>query len=83
MFCFPLCVLDLSRIDRACIGENHTDFFQWEYPEVDDRSGKSDDYANLSTLLQRVKSALKATGGRDGLSITLPASYCQLFQIVT
>ncbi|KAL5327258.1 hypothetical protein ACEPPN_004952 [Leptodophora sp. 'Broadleaf-Isolate-01'] len=47
----------------------------WEYPEADDRSGQSDDYANLSTFLGRTKSTLKATGGRDGLSITLPASY--------
>ncbi|KAL6229169.1 hypothetical protein BDW75DRAFT_235411 [Aspergillus navahoensis] len=43
----------------------------WEYPVADDRS------ANL-------KKALKASGGRDGLSITLPASYWYLqhFDIV-
>lgn len=49
----------------------------WEYPEATDRSGQSDDYANLSTFLQRVKNALRATGGRSGLSITLPASFCE------
>ncbi|KAK8109605.1 hypothetical protein PG999_007742, partial [Apiospora kogelbergensis] len=55
----------------------------WEYPEADDRSGRPEDYENVVTFLKRVKSALKGTGGRDGLSITLPASfwYLQHFDI--
>jgi chitinase len=56
----------------------------WEYPEADDRSGRKEDFANFPTFIARVKKALKATGGRDGLSITLPASYWYLqhFDIV-
>ncbi|KAL4962959.1 glycoside hydrolase family 18 protein [Aspergillus stella-maris] len=52
--------------------------FDWEYPVADDRSGRPEDFENFSTLLKNLKSALKATGGRDGLSITLPASYWYL-----
>lgn len=49
----------------------------WEYPGADDRSGRPDDFKNFPTFVANLKSALKATGGRDGLSITLPASYCK------
>jgi GH18 family chitinase len=50
----------------------------WEYPVADDRSGRPEDYKNLPILLKNLKAALKNTGGRDGLSITLPASYWYL-----
>jgi chitinase len=50
----------------------------WEYPEADDRSGRGADYANLPLFLQRVRAALRASGGRDGLSITLPLSFWYL-----
>ncbi|KAJ0422707.1 glycoside hydrolase [Aspergillus carlsbadensis] len=47
----------------------------WEYPVVDDRGGRPEDFRNFPKLLRNLKAALQATGGRDGLSITLPASY--------
>ncbi|KAF7183510.1 hypothetical protein CNMCM7691_003789 [Aspergillus felis] len=50
----------------------------WEYPVADDRSGRPEDYKNLPILLKNLKAVLKNTGGRDGLSITLPASYWYL-----
>jgi chitinase len=50
----------------------------WEYPEADDRSGRPEDFANFSSFLKNLKAALKQSGGRDGLSITLPASYWYL-----
>lgn len=50
----------------------------WEYPVAEDRSGRDEDFKNLPTFMRRLKAALKASGGRDGLSITLPASYCTL-----
>ncbi|CAG8171739.1 unnamed protein product [Penicillium salamii] len=55
----------------------------WEYPEADDRSGRPEDFANFSKFLKNLKARLKRTGGRDGLSITLPASfwYLQHFDI--
>ncbi|KAL3457177.1 glycoside hydrolase family 18 protein [Aspergillus heterothallicus] len=52
--------------------------FDWEYPVADDRSGRPVDFRNFPKLLKNLKAALKATGGRDGLSITLPASYWYL-----
>ncbi|KAL2802725.1 glycoside hydrolase superfamily [Aspergillus granulosus] len=50
----------------------------WEYPVADNRSGRPEDFKNFPKLLKNLKAALKATGGRDGLSITLPASYWYL-----
>lgn len=50
----------------------------WEYPAADDRSGRLEDYANLPTFMANLKNALISTGGRDELSITLPASYWYL-----
>ena len=50
----------------------------WEYPVADDRSGRPEDFKNFPSLMKNLKAALKATGGRDGLSITLPASYWYL-----
>ncbi|KAF7137044.1 hypothetical protein CNMCM5793_006895 [Aspergillus hiratsukae] len=56
----------------------------WEYPVADDRSGRPEDFKNFPKFLANLKKALKASGGRDGLSITLPASYWYLqhFDIV-
>lgn len=50
----------------------------WEYPGADDRSGRDEDFETFPVFLRRLKAALKASGGRDGVSITLPASYCTL-----
>ncbi|KAK3315445.1 hypothetical protein B0H66DRAFT_521857 [Apodospora peruviana] len=50
----------------------------WEYPEADDRGGRSVDYANFPKFMNRLKSGLAATGGKNGLSITLPCSYWYL-----
>ncbi|KAL4775859.1 hypothetical protein BDW60DRAFT_225034 [Aspergillus nidulans var. acristatus] len=56
----------------------------WEYPVADDRSGRPEDFENFPKFIANLKKALKASGGRDGLSITLPASYWYLqhFDIV-
>jgi GH18 family chitinase len=56
----------------------------WEYPAADDRSGQPEDFANFPTFIANLKSHLKSTGGRSGVSITLPASYWYLqhFDIV-
>lgn len=53
----------------------------WEYPEAADRGGIGADFDNAPKFLSSLKSSLKATGGRDGLSITLPASYCAFSNI--
>ncbi|CAG8061960.1 unnamed protein product [Penicillium olsonii] len=55
----------------------------WEYPGADDRGGRPQDFTNFPRFLKNLKDALKRTGGRDGLSITLPASfwYLQHFDI--
>ncbi|KAL4966223.1 uncharacterized protein BDV14DRAFT_199024 [Aspergillus stella-maris] len=50
----------------------------WEYPVADDRSGRAEDYKNFPVFMANLKDALKGTAGRDGLSITLPASYWYL-----
>ncbi|RLL97667.1 hypothetical protein CFD26_105658 [Aspergillus turcosus] len=50
----------------------------WEYPVADDRSGRPEDYKNFPSFIANLKRTLKASGGRDGLSITLPASYWYL-----
>ncbi|KAG2000885.1 hypothetical protein GB937_010731, partial [Aspergillus fischeri] len=59
----------------------------WEYPGPDDiveRGGRAADFQNFPKLLGNLKEALKSSGGRDGLSVTLPASYwyLQYFDIV-
>jgi GH18 family chitinase len=48
----------------------------WEYPEAPDRGGIGEDYESFPKFLANLRSSLKASGGRDGISITLPASYC-------
>jgi hypothetical protein len=50
----------------------------WEYPAAEDRSGRPEDFENYPRFISNLKKALRATGGRDGLSITLPASYWYL-----
>jgi GH18 family chitinase len=50
----------------------------WEYPAADDRSGRTEDFENFPKFIRNLKQALSSTGGRDGLSITLPASYWYL-----
>lgn len=50
----------------------------WEYPAADDRSGREEDYANFPSFIANLKNSLKQTSGRNGLSITLPASYWYL-----
>lgn len=49
----------------------------WEYPVAAGRGGKPEDFENFPQFLAKLKSGLRATGGRSGLSITLPASYCK------
>ncbi|KAL3443940.1 hypothetical protein BJX65DRAFT_298006 [Aspergillus insuetus] len=50
----------------------------WEYPVANDQSGRPKDFKNFPKFMANLKKALKASGGRDGLSITLPASYWYL-----
>ncbi|KAF5591845.1 class V chitinase [Fusarium pseudocircinatum] len=50
----------------------------WEYPAADDREGREEDFANLPKFLSNIKSALKQSGERNGLSIAIPASYWYL-----
>ncbi|KAJ4178860.1 hypothetical protein NW755_012882 [Fusarium falciforme] len=50
----------------------------WEYPAADDREGREEDYDNLPKFLRNIKSALKQSGERNGLSIAIPASYWYL-----
>ncbi|THX63759.1 glycoside hydrolase, partial [Aureobasidium pullulans] len=50
----------------------------WEYPAADDRSGRPEDFDNFPSFICRLKESLKYADGRNGLSITLPASYWYL-----
>lgn len=50
----------------------------WEYPVADDRSGRPEDFKNFPEFMANLKSALDSSGGRNELSITLPASYWYL-----
>jgi chitinase len=59
----------------------------WEYPgpdEITERGGREEDFKNFPTFMKNLKNALKSTGGRNEISITLPASYwfLQFFDIV-
>ena len=56
----------------------------WEYPEAPDRSGRGIDFANFPVFIKNIQMALAQNGARNGLSITLPASYWYLqhFDIV-
>lgn len=57
----------------------------WEYPAADDRSGRPEDLTNFPVFISNLKLALaSSSGGRDGLTITLPVSYWYLqnFDIV-
>lgn len=50
----------------------------WEYPQAPDRNGADYDFVTYPDFLINLKKALTSTGGRDGLSITIPASYWYL-----
>ncbi|KAF4949938.1 hypothetical protein FGADI_8539 [Fusarium gaditjirri] len=50
----------------------------WEYPAADDRQGREEDFVNLPKFLNNIKSALRQSGDRNGLSIAIPASYWYL-----
>ncbi|KAJ6191606.1 Glycoside hydrolase superfamily [Penicillium mononematosum] len=50
----------------------------WEYPAADDRNGRPEDFHNFPKFMANLKKALQSTGGRDGLSLTLPTSYWYL-----
>ncbi|KAH7309113.1 hypothetical protein B0I35DRAFT_359977 [Stachybotrys elegans] len=56
----------------------------WEYPQAPDRSGRGEDYKNFPKFVANLKRALRSTGGRDEVTLTLPASfwYLQHFDIV-
>lgn len=59
----------------------------WEYPGPDssvERGGREEDFDNFPAFLRALKEALKGSGGRDGVTVTLPASYwfLQHFDIV-
>jgi GH18 family chitinase len=56
----------------------------WEYPVDKDRGGTVADFANFPKFLRNLKAALDSgSGGRNGISITLPVSfwYLQNFDI--
>lgn len=49
----------------------------WEYPVADDRSGRKEDYDNLTNFIKRFQQRLGLFGGllkTRGISLTLPAS---------
>lgn len=56
----------------------------WEYPGADDRSGRPEDFVNFPIFVANLKSHLTSTGGRNGVTVTIPASYWYLqhFDIV-
>ncbi|KAK4238206.1 killer toxin subunits alpha/beta [Achaetomium macrosporum] len=57
----------------------------WEYPVDPERGGTAADYANFPRFLQNLRAALHGgSGGRNGLTVTLPVSfwYLQHFDIV-
>ncbi|KAG9698182.1 glycoside hydrolase, partial [Aureobasidium melanogenum] len=47
----------------------------WSYPGAKNRGGRPSDYDNFPIFIRRLKEALRGTTGRQGLSVTLPASY--------
>ncbi|KAF9893489.1 hypothetical protein FE257_010801 [Aspergillus nanangensis] len=50
----------------------------WEYPAADDRSGRLEDFANFPEFIANLKATLLSSGGRNGLSLTIPTSYWYL-----
>ncbi|KAM5470007.1 hypothetical protein MferCBS49748_002771, partial [Microsporum ferrugineum] len=50
----------------------------WEYPVDKDRGGRPQDFENFPKFMANLKNALKSTGGREEVSLTLPASYWYL-----
>jgi chitinase len=49
-----------------------------EYPAADDRSGRKADFDNFPKWMKNLRSQLKSSGKKYGLSLTLPASYWYL-----
>ncbi|KAF3481753.1 symbiotic chitinase [Arthroderma uncinatum] len=50
----------------------------WEYPVDKDRGGRPQDFKKFPDFMANLKNALKSTGGRGEVSVTLPASYWYL-----
>lgn len=50
----------------------------WRYPGSEERGGNPDDFKNFQIFVRRLRNALRSNGYRDGLSVTLPASYYYL-----
>ncbi|KAJ5639539.1 Chitinase II [Penicillium longicatenatum] len=50
----------------------------WEYPEATDRNGRPEDFKNFPKFMENLRKTLDKSGGRNGISITLPASYWYL-----
>lgn len=50
----------------------------WEYPGAPDRNGRPSDFAAYPVFMANLKQSLRSTGGRDGLTMAIPASYWYL-----
>lgn len=50
----------------------------WEYPEAENRSGRGEDFGNFPVFMRNLKNGLAQNGARNGVSITIPASYWYL-----
>jgi chitinase len=49
----------------------------WEYPVAPDRNGRGEDFEKFPQFLARLRTFMLFLGGRSGISITIPASYCK------
>lgn len=45
----------------------------WQFPGAPDQHGRPEDFANYPKFLANLRQGLRSTGGRNGLSTTLPA----------
>lgn len=50
----------------------------WEYPAADDRGGREEDFFNMPKFIRNMRMALLGNGKRNGLTVTVPASYWYL-----
>lgn len=50
----------------------------WEYPAAEDRGGRPEDFENMPKFVRNMKMALMSNGHRNGLTVTVPASYWYL-----
>lgn len=50
----------------------------WEYPGATDRGGRTTDFDAFPKFMATLKESLRSTGGRDGLTMAIPASYWYL-----